>query len=208
MAGPDIPPDILRLTEVFVFASHEPVTETMLHPLLPDHLAPLDVLVALRRHCAGRGVVLFQAGEGWAFRTAPDLPLNLQAAFTAPRRIPQAAMEILAIIALRQPVTRLEIEQGRGAGLSQTSMDILLETGLIKPWGRKDAPGRPVLWVTTEGFLAQFGLATLGDLPGAQMVSMWPEGGAETETDDNAPEEGRGMVAPETNGTSGAASDQ
>jgi segregation and condensation protein B len=154
-------------------------------------------------------VVLFQAGESWAFRTAPDLVLNLQAAaFTAPRCIPRAAMEVLAIIALRQPVTRSEIEQSRGASLSQTSMDILLETGLIKPWGRKDGPGRPTLWVTTERFLAQFGLATLGDLPGAQMVSMRPDAWAKADIEGDALEEGSGVVATETNGTGGAISDQ
>ena len=83
-------------------------------------------------------------------------------------------METLVIIALGQPITRAEIEQIRGVSLSQQSMDVLLETGLIQPWGRREVQGRPTLWVTTPRFLAQFGLRSLRDLPGSNLFSSRP----------------------------------
>jgi segregation and condensation protein B len=181
MDGPRIPLEILRLAEAFVFASPEPVTWKTLRPLLPDHLDPTDVLDALKHHCADRGVILVETGGAWTFRTAPDLAPDLQTALTETRRLPRVAMETLVIIALHQPVTRTEIEDIRGVALSQTSMDVLLETGLIQPWGRRETPGRPTLWVTTPQFLAQFGLRSLRDIPGADLFSAWrsrrPEAG-------------------------------
>ena len=81
------------------------------------------------------------------------------------RRLPRAALETLAIIAYRQPVTRAEIEAVRGVAVAKGTLDLLLEQGWIAPRGRRDAPGRPVTWVTPEDFLDQFGLASLDDLP-------------------------------------------
>ena len=89
---------------------------------------------------------------------------------TEARRLPRAVMETLVLIALHQPVTRAEIEDIRGVALAQTTMDLLLESGLVKPWGRKEAPGRPTLWVTTPRFLSQFGLRSLRDLPGSHLT--------------------------------------
>ena len=89
---------------------------------------------------------------------------------TEARRLPRAAMETLVLIALHQPVTRAEIEDIRGVALAQATMDLLLESGLVRPWGRKEAPGRPTLWVTTPRFLSQFGLGSLRDLPGAHLT--------------------------------------
>ena len=106
-------------------------------------------------------------GSGWFFRTAPDLAGPLREALTETRRLPRVAMETLVVIALHQPLTRTEIEQIRGVSLGQATMDVLMETGLIQPWGRKEGTGRPTLWVTTPRFLAQFGLKSLRDLPGA-----------------------------------------
>jgi len=169
-----VPLDVLRLAEAFVFASPEPVTWKTLRPLLPDHLDPTDVLDALKRHCADRGVILVEMGGAWAFRTAPDLAPQLQPALTETRRLPRVAMEVLVIIALHQPITRAEIEHIRGVSLSQLSMDVLLETGLIQPWGRREVQGRPTLWVTTPRFLAQFGLRSLRDLPGSDLFSSRP----------------------------------
>jgi len=79
-------------------------------------------------------------------------------------------METLVLIALHQPVTRSEIEGIRGVALAQTTMDLLLESGLVQPWGRKEAPGRLTLWVTTPHFLSQFGLRSLRDLPGSHVT--------------------------------------
>lgn len=185
MGGAEIPCHILRLAEAFVFASAEPVTEAMLRPLLPEAFAPREVLDGLRRRCADRGVVLFEAGGGWAFRTAPDIAPQLQTSLTARRRVPRAAMEVLAIIALHQPVTRAEIEQIRGVSLAQLSMDSLMEAGLITPCGSRETPGRPTLWATTPRFLAQFSLTTLDDLPGSHLFSAGLDRAAGTETEDD-----------------------
>ncbi|HEY0205860.1 MAG TPA: SMC-Scp complex subunit ScpB [Acetobacteraceae bacterium] len=159
----------MRLAEAFVFASQQPVTPAVLQPLLP---APLDagaVLNALQARCAGRGVVLAEAG-GWAFRTAPDLATALAAVLAPPRRLPRTCMEVLAALALHQPVTRAELASVRGAAMSQVTMDLLLEVGLIQSAGRRNAPGRPVLWATTPRFLERFGLKSLRDLPDLQDV--------------------------------------
>ena len=174
MDGPKISLEILRLAEALVFASPAPVSWKTLRPLLPDHLDPTDVLDALKRHCADRGVILVEIGDAWTFRTAPDLAAKLQPALTETRCLPRVAMETLVIIALHQPITGAEIEQIRGVSLSQLSMDALLESGLIQPWGRREAQGRPTLWVTTPRFLAQFGLRSLRDLPGSNLFSSRP----------------------------------
>lgn len=166
----DVSPDLLRIAEAAVFASREPLTWQALAPLLPRDLDPGVVFAALEKHCAGRGVILGRAGEGWTFRTAPDLGPKLRQVMTETRRLPRAVMETLVLIALHQPVTRFEIEDIRGVGLAQTTMDLLLESGLVKPWGRKDAPGRPTLWVTTLRFLSQFGLRSLRELPSSHLT--------------------------------------
>lgn len=174
MDGPDIPRDILRLAEAFVFASQDPVTWRSLQPLLPHDVDPTRVLEALERHCADRGVVLVNTGGAWAFRTALDLAPALRPTLTETRRLPRVAMETLVIIAMHQPLTRVEIEEIRGASLSQLTMDSLLETGLIESKGHREVPGRPTLWVTTSLFLAQFGLRSLRDLPGSHLFSARP----------------------------------
>ena len=177
-----VSPKLLRIAEAVVFASREPLTWQGLAPVLPRDLDPGVVFTALERHCSGRGVILVKVGEGWTFRTAPDVGPKLRQVMTEPRRLPRAVMETLVLIALHQPVTRSEIEDIRGVGLAQTTMDLLLESGLVKPWGRKDAPGRPTLWVTTPRFLSQFGLRSLRDLPGSHLTRL--SAGAATTTID------------------------
>ena len=175
MDGQGIPRNILRLAEAFIFASSEPVTWKSLRPILPDQFDPVAVLEALQGHCADRGVVLVESGGIWAFRTATDLAAPLRTGLSETRRLPRVAMETLVVIALYQPLTRTDIEDIRGVAVGQGTMDELLETALIEPWGRKETAGRPTLWVTTPRFLAQFGLASLRDLPGAS--SLLPAGG-------------------------------
>ncbi|MBR0647728.1 SMC-Scp complex subunit ScpB [Plastoroseomonas hellenica] len=157
--------EALRIAEALVFASEKPVTLQMLAGVLPEELPAAAVLEALAARYAGRGVELQDVAGGWAFRTAPDLAPKLTRVIEAPRRLPRAAMEALAIIAYHQPCTRGEIEEIRGTALSQTSLEALLELGLIQPRGRRETPGRPALWGTTDKFLAQFSLRQLGDLP-------------------------------------------
>ena len=103
---------------------------------------------------------------GWAFRTAPDLSAKLQIERPVARKLSRAAVETLAVIAYHQPVTRAEIEQIRGVALGKGTIDTLMEAGWVRPKGRRAGPGRPLLWVTTPGFLVHFGLDSLNELPG------------------------------------------
>jgi len=175
---PPIPPaaleDALRLAEALLFAAAAPVGLRTLANLLPVGLDAEPVVAALRQRYAGRGVELAEVAEGWQFRTAADLAPRLRRVVQVPRRLPRAAMETLAIVAYHQPVTRAEIEEIRGAALSQQTLDSLLELGLVEPKGRKEAPGRPTLWATTPAFLAQFGLNGLRDLPRREDLLVEP----------------------------------
>ncbi len=155
----------VRLAEAFIFASAEPVGLRALADALPNDADPAAVLADLAARTAGRGVALVEVAGGWQFRTAADLAPQLKRVVQRPRRLPRAAMETLAIVAYHQPVTRPEIEELRGASLSQQTMEALLEAGLIASQGRREVPGRPTLWGTTPAFLAQFGLRDLRQLP-------------------------------------------
>jgi segregation and condensation protein B len=157
--------DSLRLAEALVFAAAAPMPLRTLATMLPEGEEPEAVVAALQARYAGRGVELVEVAGGLQFRTALDLAPRLTRVIEIPRRLPRVAMETLAIIAYRQPVTRGEIEEVRGTALAQTTLETLLEAELIAPAGRRDSPGRPTLWVTTTTFLSRFGLKALGDLP-------------------------------------------
>lgn len=163
MTQPD--EDSLRLAEALIFSSAEPVTARRLGQVLPPDADADAVLQALRARYAGRGVELVDAGNGFMFRTAADLAPRLRRVIPVPRRLPRVAMETLAIIAYHQPMTRPEIEHIRGAALSQQTLESLLELNLVEPKGRRESPGRPTLWGTTQAFLAFFGLKDLRELP-------------------------------------------
>ncbi len=181
----EVAPDHLRLAEALIFASAEPVAARTLAGLLPEDADADGVLRALQASFAGRGVELAEIGGGWQFRTAPDLAPALTRVIPRPRRLPRVAMEVLAIIAWHQPVTRAEIEAWRGAALAQATLDALLDADLIRSAGHKEAPGRPVLWATTAYFLSCFGLADLRDLPKREelvLEAAAPASGAPSET--------------------------
>jgi len=168
----------MRLAEAVVFAATQPVTPRVLTQLLPDDADVDAVMAALTAAYAERGVNLVQVAGGWQFRTAPDVAPHLRKVVELPRRLPRVAMETLAIVAYHQPVTRTEIEEIRGAALSQNTLDLLLENGLVTPRGRKESPGRPTLWGTTPAFLAQFGLNDLRDMPKREELLIDPTGPA------------------------------
>lgn len=155
----------IRLVEALLFAAGEPLAEEMLGRRLDDVADLRGLLGELAGHYAGRGVNLVRLAGGWAFRTAPDLAGALRIERPVVRRLSRAAVETLAVIAYHQPVTRAEIEEIRGVGLGKGTIDNLMEAGWVRPKGRRMSPGRPLLWVTTPGFLAHFGLDTLRDLP-------------------------------------------
>jgi len=165
LPAPAVGADHVRLAEALLFAAAEPVTEEALASLLPAGVPAAAVIAALAESLAGRGVEVVAVAGGWQMRTAPDLAPLLRRRFEVPRRLSRAAVEALAIIAYHQPITRAEIEDIRGVGLSQGTLDSLLEAGLIEPKGRRETPGRPATWGTTATFLAHFGLASLKDLP-------------------------------------------
>ncbi|MFQ5764101.1 MAG: SMC-Scp complex subunit ScpB [Rhodospirillales bacterium] len=164
MSAPD--PRHLRLLEAILFASAEPLSEKALTYRLPEGVDLEALLAQLRDTYADRGVNLVRSGRSWAFRTAPDLTQQLNKEIDVPRKLSRAAVETLAIIAYHQPVTRAEIEEVRGVGLSRGTLDVLLEAGWIRPKGRRRTPGRPMTWGTTDGFLDHFGIEDIGDLPG------------------------------------------
>jgi segregation and condensation protein B len=157
--------EAVRIAEALLFASDRPVQPARLQGVLPEGQSAPAVLDALRQVLDGRGVVLAEVAGGFALRTASDLAPALTRVVEVPRRLPRVAMETLAVIAWHQPVTRAEIEEIRGAGLSQATLEALLEHGLVAPKGHKEVPGRPTLWGTTGKFLEQFGLTSLRDLP-------------------------------------------
>ena len=158
--------DHLRLLEAILFASAAPVSETELARFLPEGTDVSAIVGQLAEHYRPRGVNLVQVGKAWAFRSAPDLAPLMRREQEVQRKLSRAAIETLAVVAYHQPVTRAEIEEIRGVGLSKGTLDVLLEAGWIRPRGRRRTPGRPVTWGTSQAFLDHFGLAQLDDLPG------------------------------------------
>ena len=158
----------LRLLEAMLFASAEPLDEKSLAARLPHGTKVREALVRLQEEYATRGVNLLRIGGKWTFRTANDLSWLLSKESIETRKLSRAAIETLAIIAYHQPVTRAEIEELRGVSTSKGSVDVLLETGWIRPRGRRKTPGRPLSYGTSEAFLSHFGLDAVGDLPGLE----------------------------------------
>jgi len=161
----DFDPEHLRLLEALLFASAQPLDERDLTDKLPADSDVAALLAELQRQYAGRGVNLVRREGKWAFRTAPDLAGRLTIEQTQTRRLSRAAIEVLAIIAYNQPITRAEIEEVRGVALSKGTLDLLFEAGWIRPRGRRRSPGKPLQWGTSDGFLDHFGLESLEDLP-------------------------------------------
>ncbi|MGZ3294024.1 MAG: SMC-Scp complex subunit ScpB [Xanthobacteraceae bacterium] len=161
-------PEELRLLEAMLFASAEPLDEKSLAARLPQGIDVHAALVRLQEEYAARGVNLVRIGGKWTFRTANDLSWLLSKETVETRKLSRAAIETLAIIAYHQPVTRAEIEELRGVSTSKGSVDVLLETGWIRPRGRRKSPGRPLSYGTSEAFLSHFGLDAVGDLPGLE----------------------------------------
>jgi segregation and condensation protein B len=161
-------PDELRMVEALLFASAEPLDEKTLGARLPAGTDVPAVLRRLQAEYASRGVNLVRVAGKWTFRTASDLSWLLTRESVEPKKLSRAAIETLAIIAYHQPVTRAEIEEIRGVVASKGTLDVLLETGWIRPRGRRKSPGRPVTYGTSPAFLSHFGLEALSDLPGLE----------------------------------------
>src|ERR1700759_1460933 len=158
----------LGLLEACLFPWTEPLDQATLAKRMPDGVDIKEALAQLQADYALRGVNLVRIANKWTFRTATDFSWLMTRESTETRRLSRAAIEMLAIIAYHQPVTRAEIEEIRGVITSKGTLDVLLETGWIRPRGRRKTPGRPLTFGTTEAFLSQFSLETLGDLPGLE----------------------------------------
>ena len=165
---PQARPDELRLLEALLFASAEPLDPATLAKRMPEGVDVKVALAQLQADYASRGVNLVRIANKWTFRTAGDLAWLMTRESTETRKLSRAAIEVLAIIAYHQPVTRAEVEEIRGVVTSKGTLDVLLETGWIRPRGRRKTPGRPLTFGTTETFLSQFSLEALGDLPGLE----------------------------------------
>jgi segregation and condensation protein B len=159
--------DCAATIEALIFASDRPIRERELIVHVPDNMDLAEVIAVIAlRYDATSGIELCQVGDGWAFRTKAEIAERLSQHKQVERPLSRAALEVLAIIAYHQPITRAEIEEIRGISLSKGTMDILLELGWIKPRGRRRTPGRPLTWGTSPAFLDHFGLADISDLPG------------------------------------------
>ena len=157
--------EFARAVEATLFASAT--------PLSPEEIAEYagegDVVAALAElaeHYAGRGLELVERGGRWHLQTAPDLAHLLRRTREEPRRLSRAATETLAIIAYHEPVSRAEIEAIRGVQISKGTIDVLMDAGWVRAAGRREGPGRPLLYATTAEFLSHFGLGSRRDLPG------------------------------------------
>jgi segregation and condensation protein B len=160
-------PPVERMVEALLFAAAGPLGEDDLARRLPEGVEVAEALRALQLAYDGRGVNLVCVGGRWRFQTASDLEHLMTEERTEARRLSKAALETLAIIAYHQPVTRAEIELIRGVQASKGTLDALFEFGLVRMRGRRRSPGRPITYGTTDRFLEHYGLAALGDLPGA-----------------------------------------
>ncbi len=158
--------EAVRMAEAIVFASADPVSEKALADRLPGETDVPAVMAELQATYEKRGVNLVRVGDSWAFRTASDLSFLMNREAVQQRKLSRAALEVLAIIAYHQPVTRAEMEEIRGVETAKGTLDVLMETGWVKIRGRRKAPGRPVTYGTTIAFLDHFGLEEIRDLPG------------------------------------------
>ena len=156
-----------NLVEAILFAASEPLDVSTIKSKLKTGTDVLKILYELQKDYSDRGVNLVQLADKWSFRTAGDLSSKLKKEIIIQKKLSKAAIETLAIIAYHQPVTRSEIEEIRGVSFSTGTLEILFELAWVKPNGRKEIPGKPLLYVTTDKFLNHFNINSLNDLPNA-----------------------------------------
>jgi segregation and condensation protein B len=194
MSAPD---PVVRAVEAALFAATEPQTVEQLRAQIGEEADIPAALERLLSDYAGRGVELVERGGRWHFQTASDLAWLLRRETEQTRKLSRAATETLAIIAYHEPVSRAEIEAIRGVQVSKGTIDVLMEEGWVAPAGRREVPGRPLIYATTPEFLTHFGLASRRDLPGLEdlraaglldPVDLALEGALATDDDDHGGE--------------------
>jgi segregation and condensation protein B len=156
----------MRSVEATLFAAESPMTVEQIRGYVGDAIDVPDTLKRLEAQYNGHGIELVQRGKTWHFQTAADLAHLLRREREESRKLSRAAVETLAIIAYHEPVSRAEIEAIRGVQISKGTLDVLMEAGWVRPAGRREVPGRPLIYATTAEFLAHFGLSNRRDLPG------------------------------------------
>ena len=157
-----------KIIEAFLFAADEPLDLETLKSKVKKNTDVLQIVDDLQKDYHDRGINLIKLANRWSFRTSTDLADQLREEVTSQKKLSKAAVETLAIIAYHQPVTRSEIEEIRGVSFSTGTMEVLFELGWVKPAGRKDIPGKPLAYGTTDSFLSHFNLNSLEDLPNSE----------------------------------------
>jgi len=157
--------EIEREVEAVVFAAAEPLSIETIESKISKNTDVLKILNKLQNHYSNRGINLVCISNKWSFRTAQNLSSLMSQQKTVEKKLSKAAIETLAIIVYHQPVTRAEIEEIRGVAFGTNTLEILMELNWVKPQGRKDIPGKPIQYGTTDDFLSHFNLQKLSDLP-------------------------------------------
>jgi segregation and condensation protein B len=165
-SAPGVSPEDMRIAEALIFASTMPMDEAVIGERLSQGAEVAAVLSELQKLYASRGVNLVRIAGQWTFRTAQDLAWLLSKESRETKKLTRAAIETLAIVAYHQPVTRADVEDIRGVAVSKGALDALMEAGWVRMRGRRKAPGRPITYGTTDLFLSNFNLDSVGDLPG------------------------------------------
>ena len=163
--------EIEKEIEGVIFAAAEPLDIDTIESKLSKKLNVSKSLLKLQQEYSNRGINLVCIKDKWSFRTSPKLANLMSQERTVEKKLPRAAVETLAIIVYHQPVTRAEIEEIRGVAFGTNTLDILMELNWVKPGGRKDVPGRPIQYVTTDDFLSHFNIQKLSDLPNIDELS-------------------------------------
>ena len=151
--------------EAIVFAAAEPLDIETIENKISKKTNVEKILLKLQNEYSNRGINLVCISKKWSFRTSPNLSEIMKQEKTVEKKLSRAAIETLAIIVYHQPVTRAEIEEIRGVAFGTNTLEILMELNWVKPGGRKEVPGKPIQYVTTDDFLSHFNLQKLSDLP-------------------------------------------
>ena len=160
-----------RKVEAILFSAEEPLSEENIQEKLNTKINISKILDSLEKQYKNRGINLICISKKWSFRTASNLSKTMNLQTYEKKKLSKAAIETLAIIVYHQPVTRSEIEDIRGVSFATGTMEMLLEINWVRPSGRKDVPGKPIQYVTTDDFLSHFNLQKLSDLPNIEELT-------------------------------------
>ena len=160
-----------RKVEAILFAAAEPLDVETIRSRIGKAIDVDKILLSLQKYYSSRGINLVCIRNKWSFRTSDDLSELMSLQKPTQKKLSKAAIETLAIIVYHQPVTRSEIEEIRGVAFASGTMEILLELNWVRPAGRKNVPGKPIQYATTDDFLSHFNLNNLSDLPNVEELT-------------------------------------